>query len=126
MWGGISGIQSVMQVFFDEAVNRRGYSPTLLARRLSEGPARAFGLYGRKGAIDIGFDADLVVLDPERDWEITPESLFYLNPISAFVGRKGKGLPITTIVRGKVVYNNGSRKADFGHGELVKPEKRRQ
>ena len=119
-WGGISGIQSTMQVLYDRAVNGRGCEPTLLARRLSEDTARTFGLYGRKGAIEIGFDADLVLLDPDRAWEITPESLFYLNKISAFVGLKGRGLPTQTIVRGRVVYDEGVRKADFGYGQLVK------
>ncbi len=119
-WGGISGIQSALQVFFEQAVNRRGLSPTLVASRLSEGVARTFGLYGRKGAIEVGFDADLVLFDPDKEWEITKESLFYLNKISAFVGQKGKGLPTVTLVRGQIVYQDGERRADFGCGELVK------
>ena len=123
-WGGISGIQSVMQVFFDQAVNKRGHCPSLLARRLSEDTARTFGIYGRKGALEVGFDADIVILDPDREWEITPESLFYLNPISAFVGLKGKGLAVTTIVRGTVVFDEGERKAEFGQGELIKKIKK--
>lgn len=119
-WGGISGIQSVMQVFFDQAVNKRGHCPSLLARRLSEDTAKTFGIYGRKGALQVGFDADVVILDPNQEWEITPTSLHYLNPISAFVGLKGRGLPVTTLVRGKVVFDEGERKASFGHGQLIK------
>lgn len=119
-WGGISGIQSVMPVFYDQAVNRRNHAPTLLAQSLSEGPARIFGLYGRKGAVKVGFDADLVVFDPEREWEITPDSLHYLNKISAFAGLKGRGMPIKTIVRGEVVYREGKQAADAGTGRLVK------
>ena len=118
-WGGISGIQSTMQVFFDRAVCRRDASPTLLAQRLSEGPARIFGLYGRKGAVEVGFDADLVVLDPEREWEITPDSLFYLNKISAFAGLKGKGLPVAVFVRGRQVFADGAEASAFGCGELI-------
>lgn len=114
-WGGISGIQSMLQVFFDRAVHGRGYSPSLVAARLSEGPARIFGLWGRKGAIEAGFDADLVIFDPEREWEITAESLLYLNRISAFVGLKGKGLPVATFVRGRPV-----RATEQPRGELIR------
>lgn len=118
-WGGISGIQNTMQVVFSEGVNKRGYCPTILARALSEGPAKAFGIYGKKGAIAVGFDADLVVLDPEQEWEITPESLHYVNKISAFVGLKGAGLPVCTVVRGQVVAENGKLVGQKGYGEFV-------
>ncbi|MDF2929561.1 MAG: allantoinase [Anaerospora sp.] len=118
-WGGISGIQNTMQVVFSEGVNKRGYCPTILARSLSEGPAKAFGIYGKKGAIAVGFDADLVILDPEKTWEITSESLRYVNQISAFVGLKGVGLPVCTLVRGKVVAENGKLVGQKGYGEFV-------
>jgi allantoinase len=118
-WGGISGIQNVMQVVFSEGVAKRGYSPTLLARSLSEGPAKSFGIYGKKGAIEVGFDADLVILDPEKEWEITPDSLYYVNKISAFMGLKGKGLPVCTLVRGQVVAKDGQLVGQKGFGELV-------
>jgi allantoinase len=119
-WGGISGIQTTMQVLYDSAVGKRRLSPKLLARRLSEGPARVFGLYGRKGAIEVGFDADIVVFDPEREWEITPDSLFYLNKISAFVGLKGKGRPVMTFVRGEPVFRDDGEKKEcaFARGKL--------
>lgn len=119
-WGGISGIQNVMQVVFSEGVNKRGYSPTLLARSLSEGPAKTFGIYGQKGALEVGFDADLVILDPQKEWEITPDSLYYQNKISAFVGLKGVGLPVCTIVRGQVVAEDGKLIGPKGFGNLVK------
>lgn len=122
-WGGISGIQNVMQVVFSEGVVKRGYNPTLLARSLSEGPAKTFGIYGKKGAVEVGFDADLVILDPEREWEITPDSLYYTNKISAFVGLKGMGLPICTLVRGQVVAKDGQLVGQKGFGKLVKKSK---
>lgn len=120
VWGGISGIQNIMQVVYSEGVDKRGYDPTLLARALSEGPAKVFGIYGKKGAIKVGFDADLVILDPDKEWEITPESLYYVNKISAFVGMKGKGLPVCTIVRGQVVAEDCKLVGEKGYGELVK------
>ena len=111
-WGGISGIQTTMQVLYDSAVRKRHFGPELLARCLSREPARLFRLYGRKGALEVGFDADMVVFDPEREWEITSDSLFYLNKISAFVGLKGKGRPVMTFVRGKLVFRDDSEKPE--------------
>ncbi len=122
-WGGISGIQSVMQVVYSEGVAKRGYSPTLLAQCLSEGPAKTFGIYGQKGAIEVGFDADIVIVDPEMEWEITPESLHYVNQISAFVGLKGKGYPELTIVRGQVAAKQGQIVGEKGFGHLVRKHK---
>ena len=68
-----------MSVFFDRAVHRRGLSPSLVAARLSEGPARIFRLWERKGTIQPRADADLVILDPDREWRITEDSLQYLK-----------------------------------------------
>ncbi len=119
VWGGISGIQSGFQVAFNEGCVKRGIKPTVLANAMAKQPAKAFGIYGKKGDILPGFDADLVIVDPEKEWEITSDSLLYVNKISAFVGMKGKGLPVCTIVRGSVVAENGVLTGTKGYGELV-------
>ena len=119
-WGGISGIQTGMQTLFEYGVHRKKLCPSFIARTLSENVAKTFGLYGEKGAIKIGFDADLVLLDPQKEWEITPDSLHYLNPFSAFVGLTGRGLPVRTIVRGKTVFCNGEVTAMHGYGHFIK------
>ena len=95
---------------FDQAVTRRGCSPSLLARFASSA-ARVFGL-----------DADAVLIDPGRAWTITAHSLRYLNPFSAFEGLEGVGLPVCTVVRGRVVAREGNVLAPFGHG-LFQPRK---
>ncbi len=120
VWGGISGIQSGFQVSFHEGCVKRGISPSVLANAMAKKPAEAFGIYGRKGDIRTGFDADLIIVDPDKDWEITEESLLYVNKISAFVGMKGKGLPVCTVVRGKVIAEDGKVVGEKGYGTLVK------
>lgn len=119
VWGGISGIQSGFQVAFHEGFIKRNVCPTVLANAMSVQPAKAFGIYGRKGDIKVGFDADLLIVDPQKEWEITSESLLYVNKISAFVGMKGKGLPVCTIIRGTVVAEDGKITAEKGTGTLV-------
>ncbi|MFQ8886981.1 MAG: hypothetical protein ACLR7Z_00090 [Bilophila wadsworthia] len=91
------------------------------------GPVRllrreVFGLDGRKGALGVGLDADAVLIDPGRAWTITAHSLRYLNPFSAFEGLEGVGLPVCTVVRGRVVAREGNVLAPFGHG-LFQPRK---
>ena len=95
--------------------------PSLLARFASSA-ARVFGLDGRKGALGVGLDADAVLIDPGRAWTITAHSLRYLNPFSAFEGLEGVGLPVCTVVRGRVVAREGNVLAPFGHG-LFQPRK---
>ena len=120
VWGGCSGIQSGFQVTFNEGCVKRNVCPTVLANAMSVQPAKAFGIYGRKGDIKPGFDADLLIVDPEKEWEITSDSLLYVNKISAFVGMKGKGLPIITMIRGNVVAEDGKIVAEKGVGTFIK------
>lgn len=119
-WGGISGIQSTFQVMFNEVVHKRRLCPTLLTRMLSYGPAKTFNLYPQKGSLEVGSDGDLVIVDPDKSWEITSDSLFYKNKISAFIGLKGKGQPILTILRGNIIYESGVIKGNPGEGKLIK------
>ncbi|MBE5991179.1 MAG: allantoinase AllB [Paenibacillaceae bacterium] len=120
VWGGISGIQSGFQVSFHEGCVKRGISPSVLATAMAKKPAEAFGIYGKKGDIRTGFDADFIIVDADKEWEITEDSLLYVNKISAFVGMKGKGLPVCTIVRGEVVAEDGKVVGEKGFGNLVK------
>lgn len=103
---GISGVQTVFQTYYD-LVNKRGLPLTLIAKTLAKQPAERFGIYGQKGAIKTGFDADIVVLDPKLSWEITNEELYYKQKISAFVGLKGTGKPVATYIRGQLVAKDG-------------------
>ena len=119
-WGGISGIQSTAQLFYEYAVNRKKYPVDIMARELSANPAKIFGLYGQKGALKPGFDADIVIFDPNLEWTITEDSLLYKNKISAFAGLSGRGAPVETLVRGETVYKRGRGPLGF-HGRFVKP-----
>ncbi|MCI1858898.1 MAG: allantoinase AllB [Sporolactobacillus sp.] len=121
-WGGISGVQTGFQVMFHEIVSKRHWPATLIARVMAANAAKIFGMSGKKGELVPGFDADFVLVDPEKEWEITSERLKYLNKSSAFVGYKGKGLPICTILRGHIIAKNGEIIGKAGTGKLLKRE----
>lgn len=122
-WTGISGIQFLFTSSFDRMVHRHGWSPAAVARVLSEGPAKAFGIWERKGSIEVGKDADLVIVDPELPWQITADSIVQLNPLSSFVGLTGRGAPVATLVRGTVVAQDGRVCGPRGYGKLVKRDR---
>lgn len=102
-WGGISGSQNCVDAMFDEAVLKRHISPVILARALSTNAARRFRLTG-KGEIAPGFDADLVLIDPNQSYVLTADKLFYKNKFSAYEGRQIDCRITRTLVRGQTVY----------------------
>ncbi|BEU86723.1 allantoinase AllB [Selenomonas sp. TAMA-11512] len=118
-WGGISSIQNTVQAAFSEGVVKRGVSPVAFGQAIATGAAKVFDIYGQKGAIQVGFDADLIIIDPDKEWEITAESLLYVNQISAFVGLKGQGLPVVSILRGKIMAQDGKIVGQGGDGKFV-------
>lgn len=117
---GISGIQTVLMGMYDLVVNTKHASPTIIAQCTSEGPAKIWGVWGRKGAIEPGFDADLVVLDPERKWKVKPEDLYYKNnEVSCYIGLEGVGFPILTVLRGNVIAKDGKYVGEAVRGEYI-------
>ncbi len=115
-WGGISGIQTMLPVLLSEGVNKRGLPLQSLMKMLATNPARIFGLYPQKGAILPGSDADLVIVDLEREWTLTTEQLFYKNKHSPYIGYTFKGAVVRTLVRGQTVYQDGEIKVQPGFG----------
>jgi dihydroorotase len=86
----------------------------------SAGPARIFGL-GSKGRLDVGADADLVLVDLEAEVEITDDMVLSKCGWTPFAGRTVRGWPRKTLVRGKVVYDDGRITVDPGWGAHAKP-----
>jgi allantoinase len=103
-WGGISSLQLGLPVMWSEA-QRRGFELTDLARWMCAGPARLTGLAGRKGAIAVGCDADMVVWDPEAEFTVRGGALQHRHKFTPYEGAKLRGTVTTTYVRGTPVFN---------------------
>lgn len=108
-WGGIASLQLGLSAIWTEA-ERRGGTLAQLAQWMSAAPARFAGLSARKGRIAVGCDADLLVWDPERSFEVTPERLFFRHKVSPYLGARLRGLPTKTILRGQLVYDGAEPK----------------
>ncbi len=86
---------------------------------LSTNPAKIFGLYPKKGVIKKGSDADIVVLDPNKEITLKGSSLHSRAEYTPFEAIKLHGYPETTIVRGQIVYRNGLFCGQKGYGKFV-------
>jgi allantoinase len=86
----------------------------------SEGPARAWNLWPRKGNLNIGADADVTIVDMNKEHVIDKKKLHSKSKVSPFDGWRVKGMPVYTIIRGTVVAKDGEI---IGKpiGELQKP-----
>jgi dihydroorotase (multifunctional complex type) len=94
---GMPGVQEMLPLMVNH-----GTPLTTIARLGAENPARIFGLK-TKGKIGIGYDADLVILNTEKEWTVKREDLKSKCGWSAYEGRTLKGVPRMTLVRGNVV-----------------------
>ncbi len=106
-WGGVTGIQSLLPVVLTEGVHRRGLRLATLVRLVAGAPARLLGLWPQKGAIRAGADADVALVDLEREWTFEQEQLQARSGLSPYVGRTFRGAVVRALVRGVTVYDDG-------------------
>jgi len=120
-WGGVAGIQATLPVLLTEGVQRRGLTLERLAHLTSTAPAQLFGLYPRKGAIAVGADADLAIVDPAREWTFDSRQLQTRSGVSAYLGKVFTGAVVRTLVRGTTVFADGDVIGKPGWGQFLRP-----
>ena len=106
-WGGIASLSVALPLMWT-GMSARGFSLSDLARLMAEKPSALAGLDRRKGKIASGYDADLVVFDPEAEIEVSADVLHTRHRISPYIGKRLRGRVIATYVRGKTVCAEGS------------------
>lgn len=116
---GTPSVQFYLSLFID-AAQRGLLSLERVVELVSAAPARRFGLT-RKGRIEVGADADIAVVDLDAEWEITDELVLSKAGWTPYAGRRVRGRVETTIVRGRVVYENGSVVGVPGWGRQASP-----
>jgi len=98
---------------------RRGYSLSRYVDLVSTNAARIMGLYPRKGAIAVGSDADITILDPARRGKITAADL-HETDYTPWEGHDIFAWPVMTMLRGKVMVENGRYLASPRDGRHLK------
>jgi dihydroorotase len=99
---GFPGVETQMPLMLTE-INRGRATIQDYVRWSAESPAKIWGLYPRKGAITVGSDADIAIVDLNRTWTIDDASIQSRSKVSPWHGRQATALPIHTIVRGRFV-----------------------
>lgn len=108
MPNGLPGVETRLPVFFSEFVIGLGLSLERFVQLTASNPARLNGIYPQKGTISPGSDADLVIWDPTLSREVRIDDLHMATDYTPYEGRVVTGWPVTTIVRGNVVVEDGA------------------
>lgn len=117
---GFPGIATMLPVLLHHGANQDRIGIERVAELVSYNTARIFGMYPKKGTIQQGSDADLVIIDTDLEQKVTPELLQSYSDYTIYDGQKLKGWPVMTMVRGKIVMQDGRVASDaLGHGQFV-------
>ena len=109
-WGGIASLQLGLPAVWTEA-RRRGADLLMLSRWMSSAPAKFAGLATRKGQIAAGFEADLLIWDPDAPITVAAQDLFFRHQVSPYIGRALQGRVQHTVLRGQCVYDGAQHPA---------------
>jgi dihydropyrimidinase len=119
---GIPSLQERIKLLYTHGVTMGRIDLHTFVNVASTNVAKIFGLFPRKGAIQIGADADLVIFDPEYEGTISAKSHIMNVDYSAFEGWKFKGRPDIVTVRGEIAVREGQFVGTVGRGHLLKRE----
>lgn len=108
---GFPGVETSVPIMLT-CVNEGKLTINEYVKWSSENPAKVWGVYPRKGAILVGSDASFTIADMDKEGEIRAENLHSKSKVTPWHGRKVKGMPVYTVVRGHVVMD---------HGEILEP-----
>src|SRR5437588_1822074 len=103
-WGGISSLQLRLPVMWTEAM-ARGFTINQLAKWLCAVPARLVGLEARKGAIAVGRDADIVIWNSMKEFQVEPSMIHHRHKLTPYAGELLRGVVEKTFLRGQIVYD---------------------
>lgn len=122
---GLAGIQNGFMLFFSEGVRHRCMPLEQFVAMTSTNAARRYGIFPKKGVLNIGSDADIVIINPEGRSVVTKDKLFYMMKWTPYMGKRIDGEIERTIIRGTTVYSDGKICVSAGFGEYVPVQKRR-
>ena len=102
-----------------EGYHKRGIPWTTIVEKATKTPAEAYGIYPRKGTIAVGSDADIVILDLNKEKLVDPSTHYSYSDYSLFQGRRLKGWPVRVIKGGQVAVVDGKVVSSPGIGKYL-------
>ncbi len=120
---GLPGLGLLLPVLLSEGVCKGRITLEDVSRVTSFQPSKLFGLYPQKGTIEVGSDADLVVVDLEKEVEVTHSILHGISDYSPYERCVIKGWPVMTLAKGRVVFRDGKITGTSGKGLFLRRKK---
>jgi dihydropyrimidinase len=115
---GCMGVENIYPYMLDKA-NQGQLTFNKVVELCASNPAQLFGCSDQKGTIAPGYDADIVIYDPEQKFTVTADKMHSNIDYTIWEGLELSGYPVTTISRGEIVYNNGEFLAEPGRGKFI-------
>jgi dihydropyrimidinase len=116
---GTGGVEDRMHVLWHHGVNKGRLTANEFVAITSTNAAKIFNIYPRKGAIEVGSDADILVWDPEKRRTISKNTHHQKIDFNIFEGMTVQGINVVTLSQGKVVYKDGDVRTVKGAGRYV-------
>lgn len=117
---GFPGIENYLPLLLSEGVNTRRITLEKLVEVCCVNNAKAMGIYPRKGAIQKGSDADLVIVDLNKKVKLSAQNLHHVSDFCVYEGMEVRGYPVLTMVRGEIVSSNGEIIAAPSTGHYIR------
>ena len=117
-WGGIAALQFGLPVMWTN-LKSRGFGLADLTRLMSAQPAKLAGLNDRKGKLAAGYDADIVIWNPESEFKVVPEIIEHRHKLTPYSGMELFGVIDTTYVGGRKVFEKNGKFHDPPSGKLL-------
>lgn len=116
---GFPGTATILPVLLHEGYHRRGLSLRRICELVCTNPARIFGIDTRKGSLCAGMDADITLVDLQRERVVRHEDLLSYSDYSIYDNWTFKGWPVETILRGKTIMKDGNLSGTPGDGHYL-------
>jgi allantoinase len=120
-WGGIAGVQSTLAVLLDRGYHARKLPLERIVSLVASKPAERFQI-SRKGSLRVGYDADLILVDPHRSFTLGASHLQQRHKMSPYIGSPFRGTVRRTIRRGETIFADG-RITSTTRGKFIQPHR---
>lgn len=120
IYPGIPGTEELLPLLHTFGLTQGHLSLSQIVNLVCKGPAKAFGLYPRKGSLKEGTDADICLFDPDESWTIGKDTIHSASGYSAYEGMTVTGKVVMTFLRGRLIMGDGIYLGLEGDGQFVK------
>ena len=117
---GAPGVEERLILMYSEGVAKGRITLPQLVRYACANPARVAGLYPRKGSVEVGADADLVILDPKKEWTMTTGLMHGASDYTCYEGMRVTGAIERVMLRGETVALDGQFTGRRGGGQYLR------